>query len=67
MAQLTPEDFTSLINQIARGATADWHKKGEGDPEQAHHDADDLIVEVMESLGYHEGIKVYRDMVKWFS
>jgi hypothetical protein len=36
-------------------------------PEESHIDADDLMCEVLEQLGYQEGVKIFRHADKWYA
>lgn len=54
---LTPVEFAEKMDEI----TGIW------DFEQAHKDADNLLAELLDSLGYEDGIKLYRDMNKWYA
>ena len=37
------------------------------DEEYTHIKADDLIIELLKSLGYNEGAQIIDDMPKWYS
>jgi len=37
------------------------------DEEVSHMKADDLMCEVLESLGYKEGIEIFNNMAKWYA
>jgi hypothetical protein len=37
------------------------------DQEARHGDADDLMCEVLESLGYEIGTSIFRSMDKWYA
>lgn len=36
-------------------------------PEYDHIDADELMCELLESLGYREGVRYFKEMEKWYS
>lgn len=38
-----------------------------GDIEDRHREADKLLCEVLESLGYAAGTKVFKEMRKWYA
>lgn len=38
-----------------------------GDVESAHANADDLMVELLRSLGFGSGCDVYDNMTKWYA
>lgn len=54
---MTPEEF--------KKAMEDWAKSG--DIERRHFAMDELMCEVLSSLGYREGIKIYNDTEAWYS
>jgi hypothetical protein len=54
---MTPEEFAERMQKLS-----DF---GERDPERAHRDADDLLCEVLEQLGYGQGIEIYAQMTRW--
>jgi hypothetical protein len=37
------------------------------DPESAHLQADALMCEVLEELGYEEGVKIFEHAAKWYA
>lgn len=55
---IRPEEFAQKMKQI--------FKKGY-DEEVAHVEADDLMGEVLSSLGYEDGIKVFNSNEKWYA
>ena len=54
---MTAEEFK--VKMIAIGKN--------GDEEIRHVDADDLMCELLRSLGYGEGIEIFEDMPKWYA
>lgn len=54
---MKPEEFATKMREIAES----------GDTEAAHGHADDLLVEVLRSLGYGEGCDVFEAMHKWYA
>lgn len=56
---MTPEEFTEKMRFIAV-------EYGD-DEEVAHGRADDLLMEALEALGYEAGVKVFRQMEKWYA
>ncbi len=57
---MTPEQFRDRMKEIfAAGAR--------GDREGQHMDADDLMCELLESLGYKEGVEIFRQADKWYA
>ena len=57
-AAITPEQFAAAMRNIFRG---------QNDQEGGHLDADELICKLLESLGYGEGVKVFRAADKWYA
>ena len=53
---MTPEEFAARMEDC-----------GKGDPEGDHSRADDLMCELLESLGYQDGVKLFRNMEKWYA
>lgn len=56
---MTKEEFAIRMNEIANNEN--W------DEEYTHIKADDLIIELLKSLGYDEGAQIFDDMPKWYS
>jgi len=60
---ITPKEFTSRMYMIAHTENPNKYI----DPEKEHGNADDLMADILVSLGYSEGIDIYRDMMKWYA
>lgn len=56
---ILPKDFKEQMEQIER-EYAD-------DTEVAHAKADFLMCEILSEMGYQEGVKVFKDMPKWYA
>lgn len=54
------EEFNKKLKDICDSKINPWL-----DPEQNHKDADDLMMEELQALGYD--IDVFRNMKKWYS
>lgn len=54
---MTPEEFKERMRLI---------KKIE-DEEERHIEADELMCKLLEAIGYHDGIKIFRDMDKMYA
>lgn len=54
---ITPEEFKNKIKILAKGP----------DPEHNHWYADEVMIELLISLGYNEGVQIFREMEKWYS
>lgn len=62
MASITPEEFKEKMEYLA----ADANGGGCLDIEQAHIEADDLMCKILWSLGYDEGIAIFKGMGKYY-
>jgi hypothetical protein len=58
-AKYTPAEFAAKMREV--------QNKYRGDSERAHIWADDLLMELLASLGYGEGVDVFNDMDKWYA
>lgn len=54
---MTPAAFTEKMREAA----------GDGDPEGSHCDMDRLMCELLTSLGYGEGVEIFRKSKKWYA
>ena len=61
---LTPEEFTTCMTQIKNGERYDGRMY---DEEDQHIDADDLMCCILCSLGYSDGVDIFRRMPKWYA
>ena len=61
---MTKEEFANRMKIIA---DVDDKLGYTWDEESAHIEADDLIIELLKSLGYEEGAQIFDDMPKWYS
>ena len=59
---ITPEEFERRMKEIR-----EIYYYNMGDWEIAHRFADDLMIEVLKSLGYSEGVLVNNSMEKWYA
>jgi hypothetical protein len=55
---MTPEEFAAKMREIRRH---------DDDPEAAHGDADQLMTDLLRSLGYSEGVAEFDQMRKWYA
>jgi len=55
----TPAEFAAKMREIERRCV--------GDTERAHLEADDLLTQLLTSLGYGEGAEVFDNMDKWYA
>jgi hypothetical protein len=56
---MTPIEFALKMGEISRSYS--------GDPEAAHGKADDLMCEMLRSLGYGDGVNAFEAMDKWYA
>jgi len=56
---MSPTEFKERLKEI--------ESTMRGDEEAAHSAMDDLMCEALESLGYGEGVEVFRDQEKWYA
>lgn len=56
---ITPAEFERRMAEIS-----EWNKN---DPEKSHIDADDLMCEVLDHLGYSAGVAIFKNMRLWYS
>ena len=54
---VSPEEFKRAMQAFSDGT----------DTERDHGDADALMCQILESLGYGEGVKIFRKMGKWYA
>ena len=54
---MNPKEFADKMRQIA-------DKK---DTERGHVEMDDLMCELLKSLGYREGVEIFDDAPKWYA
>ena len=58
---MTPAEFAAAMQSIALRANDD------GDLEHEHAQGDDLMERVLTDLGYGEGVRIFREMDKWYA
>jgi len=54
---MTKEEFRDRMQKIFESKDKEWR----------HAEADDLMCELLESLGYEEGTSVFRKADKWYA
>ena len=54
---ITPDEFRLLMKDIANNS----------DTEEAHYEADKLMLTLLETLGYGQGVDVFDKMGKWYA
>lgn len=62
---MSPEEFKVRMEQIV---AHDWASGSEyQSPDVVHSNADDLLCELLRSLGYGDGIAVYESLARYFA
>jgi len=56
---MTPKEFADRMREIAKYA--------DDDTEAAHGNADDLMCQLLTTLGYHEGVQIFVEMPRWYA
>ena len=56
---ITPDEFRQQMNKILI--------RGRGDTEVVHSEADDLMCDLLEALGYGQGVQIFRNMNRWYA
>lgn len=59
----TPSEFADKMKEIKGRFFTDMYE----DFHECHVDMDTYILEVLESLGYKDGVAVFRSTPKWYS
>ena len=54
---ITPDEFRRRMKEI----------KENGDQEEAHIEADQLMCSLLDTLGYGRGVATFRGMYKWYA
>ena len=54
---MTPEEFAKAMRKLANG----------DDTEDSHFEADQIMCDILRALGYGEGVKVFREMKRWYA
>lgn len=58
---MTPEEFAAKMREIYDAPHDDV------DREQAHQDADGLMMQVLKELGFGDGVEVFGNAEKWYA
>lgn len=56
---MTPQEFKEAMQKIS-----DHHG---GDPEGCHSLMDDLMLKVLSTLGYNDGVQIFNSTTKWYA
>jgi hypothetical protein len=54
---ITPDEFFRRMREIEKSA----------DPEGGHLAADELMCEILDDLGYGDGVEIFERMGKWYA
>ena len=70
---ITAAEFERRMNEIAHpqpvktnGSYIDQAMYRAANISSSHEEADDLMCEVLKSLGYEAGVKIFEEMTKWY-
>ena len=62
---MTPDQFRERMEALVN---PDYHGYPElKEKEWGHAEGDDLLMEILESLGYEEGCAIFRSVSKWYA
>lgn len=61
---MTPEEFKERMNEIKPDPSNNFYNY---DVETSHSKMDDLMCELLRSLGYGEGIDIFEAAEKWYA
>ena len=56
---MAPKEFEKAMKSLSEDK--------DKDAEETHWDADELMCEVLVSLGYSAGVEIFRDMDRWYA
>jgi hypothetical protein len=54
---MTPDEFKARMEEVLLVGSCEYR----------HEDADDLMCEVLRSLGYGDGVDIFEKMEKWYA
>lgn len=64
---ICPEEFEQRMLDLKDNSGCAFLTNCKYETEDAHILADELMCEVLEQFGYHAGVKVFKEMGKWYS
>ena len=64
---LTPEEFTKAMKDISDKLANPPKGNPYYDEEDAHMGMDDLMCDLLRSLGYGDGVDIFENTDKWYS
>ena len=64
---LTPEEFTKAMNDISDKLANPPKYRPYYDEEDAHMEMDDLMLDLLRSLGYGDGVDIFENTNKWYA
>lgn len=62
MPKYTPEEFAKEMQNIRQRVYIE-----NDDQEESHYQMDMLMVDLLDSLGYGEGVQVFLDTPRWYA
>ena len=64
---LTPEEFTKAMKDISDKLANPPKYRPYYDEEDAHMEMDDLMLDLLRSLGYGDGVDIFENTNKWYA
>ena len=64
---LTPEEFTKSMKDISDKLVNPPKGYPYYDKEDAHREMDDLMLDLLRSLGYGDGVDIFENTDKWYA
>ena len=60
---LTPDEFTTAMQAIYNRISEYYNSY---DPSDAHNEADVLMCDLLRSLGYGDGVDIFKKSIRWY-
>lgn len=67
---MTEEKRKELLDQLKNVTEKDYYpgsKYPKGDAENWHYDADCILCELLDCLGYHDFVEAFEEVPKWYA
>ena len=64
---MSTEKFAERMKEISGNAEVSPYGVGYIDVEKSHKKADQLMCDLLETLGYGRGVKIFNKMGKWYA
>ncbi len=62
---MTPQEFAEKMKALSKDS--DDLAIHHGNLDHNHRKADDILCDILETVGYREGAAIFRDLVKWYA